>query len=74
MTVKELYAECKSLIEDGLGDREIFVADDEEGNGYHRLFYSFMTDKDELDSCMKLMRLMGAYDQPNSAEDFVVLG
>lgn len=44
MTVKELLNLCLDEIKNGNGDKHIVVADDNEGNGYHGLFYGFTTD------------------------------
>lgn len=41
MTVNDLLRSCKEMVAQGYGDRKIVVADDEEGNGFHGLFYSF---------------------------------
>lgn len=40
MTVRKLYMELKELMQKGQGDKKIIVADDNEGNGYHGIFYS----------------------------------
>ena len=41
MTVKKLFELCKEEIKKGNGDKFIVVADDNEGNGYHGMFYGF---------------------------------
>jgi len=46
ITVKELYKLCKQEIDEGKGNRMIVVADDNEGNGFHGMFYGF-SDADE---------------------------
>ena len=38
-TVKELFEACKLQIAKGNGDKHILVSDDDEGNGFHTLFY-----------------------------------
>ena len=45
MTVKELLKECQLEIESGNGDKEILISDDDEGNGYHTLYYGFTNDE-----------------------------
>lgn len=40
-TVKQLYKECKKQIDAGNGDKVIMLSQDDEGNGYHYLWYSF---------------------------------
>jgi hypothetical protein len=44
MTVKELYLELAEEIKKGNGDKYIVVADDNEGNGYHGMFYGVTSD------------------------------
>lgn len=46
MTVKELREACDSVIASGFGDYNVAISNDEEGNGYHDLFYPFMTNRD----------------------------
>lgn len=43
ITVKELYKDCEKQIKKGNGDKVIMISDDDEGNGYHYLWYSFTT-------------------------------
>jgi hypothetical protein len=45
--VKELYELCKAQIEKGNGDKYIVVADDNEGNGYHGMFFGFSEDVED---------------------------
>lgn len=37
--VQTLYRACERLIKEGKGDYSVFLADDEEGNGYHGCWY-----------------------------------
>ena len=48
MTVKELRNECDAIISQGYGNHNIAISRDDEGNGYHMLYYTFMTDKDDV--------------------------
>ena len=47
ITVKELLKECEKQIIKGNGDKVIMISDDDEGNGYHYLWYSFTEIEDE---------------------------
>jgi hypothetical protein len=49
MTVKALMEFCKEQIAAGNGDKMIVVADDNEGNGYHGLFWQFSPADDFVD-------------------------
>lgn len=44
ITVNQLMEYCKEQIEMGNGDKNIIISDDDEGNGYHTLFYGFTVD------------------------------
>ncbi len=46
LTVKQLCALCQDQIRKGRGDYKIMISDDDEGNGYHYLWYSFQTVKE----------------------------
>lgn len=52
MTVKKLLKLCQEEVKKGNGDKFIVVADDNEGNGYHGMFYGF-TDAIELEADLK---------------------
>ena len=49
ITIEQLRDMCDKEIAAGKGDRAIVISDDNEGNGYHGLFYGF-SDVDALDS------------------------
>lgn len=40
-TVKQLAQFCNQEIAKGNGDKHIIVSNDEEGNGYHGLYFAF---------------------------------
>jgi len=48
MTVERLYQECARLMRMGLGKKIVLVTDDDEGNGYHALWYDFTTDVNQI--------------------------
>lgn len=67
ITVKELYKLCKAEIAKGNSDKFIVISDDNEGNGYHGLFYGFTPVDENYISYI--------YDsQHMSSEDTIVLG
>lgn len=43
LTVKDLLILCQEEIKKGHGDCSVMISDDDEGNGYHYLYYSFQT-------------------------------
>lgn len=38
--LKELYAVCKKLMKEGHGNKTLVLSDDNEGNGYHGMFFT----------------------------------
>ena len=70
MLVEELYQQLGDLVRQGYGNREIWIADDEEANGYHEVFAGICTDKEIL----KEVEEMGMLDEMTSADDIVLLG
>lgn len=47
ITVDMLQRMCKEMSKIGLGDKKILISNDDEGNGYHELFFAF-TETDEV--------------------------
>ena len=54
----------------GLGEKKIMISRDDEGNGFHTLFYGFTTDKKDIEMLSEL------FDNccGNEASDVVILG
>jgi len=68
MTIKKLLALCKEEIAKGNGDKYIVISDDNEGNGFHGLFYGFSPYEEEYYKDY-------IYDSnANSVEDTIILG
>ena len=51
ITINELLRHCLKQVKKGNGNKVIYLSNDDEGNGYHKMYYVF-TDKDlqDLDS------------------------
>ena len=45
LTIQQLKDECEKQIKLGRGDNVIMISQDDEGNGYHYLWYSFSVAK-----------------------------
>lgn len=71
LTVKDLCAYCVDLIEKGYGDKHVCISDDDEGNGYHTLFYGFNYTKKDID--LILNKEYGASLHDNNDKDTIVL-
>lgn len=67
ITVNELLELCEQEIKKGNGDKNIVISDDNEGNGYHGLFFGFT----EVEDCY----LRYIYDSKTySQNDTIILG
>lgn len=47
ITINQLKEYCEKQIKKGNGDKVIMISDDDEGNGFHYLWYSFTEIEDE---------------------------
>lgn len=67
ITVRELLKLCQQEIARGNGDKHIVISDDNEGNGYHGMFYGFTPCKRKFQDDI--------YDSRYSSEnDTIILG
>ena len=67
-TVKELFEACKLQIAKGNGDKYILISNDDEGNGFHTLFY-LITDNAET-----IGYALESEHDSHTADEVVVLG
>ena len=44
MTVKDVFEACKEQIAKGNGNKAVLISNDDEGNGFHEMFYLFTDD------------------------------
>lgn len=70
MTVNQLYAAVSEQLRKGNGDKYIFIGDDDEGNGFHALFWGFLPDEDIKDYADVLYQI----DDKKDLNKIVVLG
>lgn len=69
LTVNELFELCKMQIKKGNGNKHIIISDDDEGNGYHTLFYSFTDNVEDLGSILEY-----EHDGTHTVDNCVCLG
>lgn len=50
LTIKQLHEECEKQIKAGRGDYAIMLSNDDEGNGYHYCWYTFITVEELIES------------------------
>ena len=72
VTVRKLYEDCKRVIKNGGGNKEILITSDDECNSYHALWYTFIDDSSEVSDMLKLTPVDN-YDIDN-ANNIVLLG
>ena len=55
MTLKDLLKDIKKLVEKDktILDKEIYLSDDEEGNGYHGCYFSLVTNPKDIKECIE---------------------
>ena len=68
ITVQQLKEYCEEQIKKGNGDRVIMISNDEEGNGYHYLWYAF-TEPEEV-----LLEDEAINENVAKYEDTIILG
>lgn len=69
LTVAQLLEFCKEQVEKGNGDKHIIISTDDEGNGYHTLFYSFTDDEENLQNILER-----EHDGTHTVDNCVCLG
>lgn len=67
ITVNQLFELCKEQKANGNGDKKIFISMDDEGNGFHELFYGFTENEEDI----KAYHRMGCIDE---VDDVILLG
>jgi hypothetical protein len=68
LTVKELKMCCDEAIKDGYENKTVLISCDDEGNGFHTLYFGIITDKEEIKSYDYL------FHDNNNPNDVVLLG
>lgn len=72
ITVNQLYAILRNCIKNGNGGKKILISDDDEGNGYHELFFGITPSKD-------IISMVGAnlpfnVTEEDAINNYVILG
>lgn len=70
ITIKELYDDLHQEILAGNGDKTILISSDDEGNGYHTLWYTVQSNIDEI----KELKKGTWFHDDNDPEEVVLLG
>ena len=70
-TIAELFAFCKQEIANGNGSKKIYISQDDEGNGFHKLYYSFLCEPSEIKKIMA--DTYSHYDDEEDNENTIAL-
>lgn len=72
MTVKRLYEELGTLMKQGMEDKVIVLANDNEANGFHGCFYSCTSDPDAVKESLDFGGLFDSCE--TDANNIVIVG
>ena len=72
ITVDELYKELALARKNGLGKKKIMLSDDDEGNGYHLMFFSVTDNVEDVFSSAYMHLPYGV--KREELKDYVILG
>lgn len=71
LTINDLYKLITKEMAKGNGNKKIVISDDNEGNGYHGLFYGFTTDEKTIKD---LSLFCSVCDTEQDLSKIVILG
>lgn len=74
LTVNDLFKLCQEEIKDGNGDHTIMISRDEEGNGYHYLYYEFTDARDLFNNDIEEAIMLGVDESISPIEKTIILG
>lgn len=74
LTIDELYRDLGKLRKQGLGSKRILISQDDEGNGYHELFYSVNPNIREFFTGNRYDPLLPYGVDIDEIDDYVILG
>lgn len=71
LTLKELKEQVDEAVAAGYGDKMILISNDDEGNGFHMVWYDLCVDQENIKACVDVsFAEIGDRD----LKDFVMLG
>ena len=70
ITVSVLKKLCNEAMKNGYGDREIYLASDDEGNWFRPMFYGFTANGEDIDAYLD----MGCIDDDVKSDEIILLG
>lgn len=70
VTINQLLQACKQEVKKGNGDKVVQISTDDEGNGYHTLFYGFCSNEEDIEKCIE----MGMFHDDVDPRNTILLG
>ena len=70
ITVRELLKLCHQQVRKGNADKQILISNDDEGNGYHSLYFEFTDDEGVINELSR----QNMFHDKNDPKDVVILG
>ena len=70
ITVSVLRALCNEAIQNGYGNREIYLASDDEGNSFRPMFYGFTSSGEDIGAYID----MGCIYDDVEVDEIILLG
>ena len=75
LTINQLIALCKEAKKNGLGEKKILISNDDEGNGYHELFFGVTTNLADMFTPNSYSpELPYGVNHDTAIKDYVILG
>ena len=75
ITVEQLFHLCREQIINGNGKKKILISADDEGNGYHALYYSFSDIENAIGDINDMYAPQLPYEvNEKNVKDFIILG
>ena len=74
ITVEQLYNELGKLIKKGKGGKKILLSQDDEGNGYHQMFYGVTTNLRDVFGGVYAPHIPYGISKATVIKDYVIIG
>lgn len=74
ITVDMLQKMCKEMSKIGLGDKKILISNDDEGNGYHELFFAFTETSEVMTDHDATYMLPFGVSHEDAINNYIILG
>lgn len=73
ITIKQLFELCKEQVAMGNGSKKILISNDDEGNGYHELFFGFSKSSEVVGGSFPPQMPFGV-NESTAKKSYIILG